>query len=204
MWYDNKTKLAFVENLLAESEKLLWHQWQTMYPEAYSALEAIADEPHHNISEGEGDTHQHISVMVQDTPVKEAAFMTIKESDESDREMKQLATAALYSVEEVLQSPYAFQKNMKITCEEVMMISFVFLRTWMAFGGNTCDLGSFEEETNKITDLHQIHEEVLFTERGDGIVGIKQHRRDLSSEGVRNLAMASRRGRLKEDLKSST
>ncbi|GKA19198.1 ORFIII-like polyprotein [Tanacetum coccineum] len=36
--------------------------------------------------------------------------------------MKQLA-ATLYSVEEVLQSPNAFQKNMKITCEEVMKIS---------------------------------------------------------------------------------
>ncbi|GKB72115.1 hypothetical protein Tco_0933527, partial [Tanacetum coccineum] len=45
--------------------------------------------------------------------------------------------------------------------------------TWMAFGGNTRDLGSFGEETNKITDLHQIHEEVLFTERGDGVTCIK-------------------------------
>ncbi|GKC30148.1 ORFIII-like polyprotein [Tanacetum coccineum] len=34
-------------------------------------------------------------------------------------EMKELAVAALYSVEEVLQSPNAFQKNMKITCEEI-------------------------------------------------------------------------------------
>ncbi|GJY36424.1 putative polyprotein [Tanacetum coccineum] len=38
-------------------------------------------------------------------------------------EMKQLAASALYSVEEVLQSPYAFHKNMKITCKEVMKIS---------------------------------------------------------------------------------
>ncbi|GKB89976.1 hypothetical protein Tco_0962248 [Tanacetum coccineum] len=45
--------------------------------------------------------------------------------------------------------------------------------TLMAFGGNTRDLGSFEEETDKITDLHQIHEEVLFTEHGDGVTGIK-------------------------------
>nr|GEX14391.1 heme peroxidase [Tanacetum cinerariifolium] len=36
--------------------------------------------------------------------------------------MKQLA-ASLFSVEEVLQSPYVFQKNMKITCEGVMKIS---------------------------------------------------------------------------------
>ncbi|GJU92096.1 hypothetical protein Tco_1304519 [Tanacetum coccineum] len=27
--------------------------------------------------------------------------------------------------------------------------------TWMSFGGNTCDLGSFGEETDKITDLHK-------------------------------------------------
>ncbi|GJY38755.1 putative polyprotein [Tanacetum coccineum] len=38
-------------------------------------------------------------------------------------EMKQLTAAALYSVAEVLQSPNAFQKNIKITCEEVMKIS---------------------------------------------------------------------------------
>ncbi|GJT15160.1 hypothetical protein Tco_0873866 [Tanacetum coccineum] len=76
--------------------------------------------------------------------------------------------------------------------------------TWMAFGGNTHDLGSFGEETNKITDLHQIHEEVLFTEHGDGVTGIMRRRRDLSSDGVRDLATASGRGRLKEDLESST
>ncbi|GJW70533.1 Orf y [Tanacetum coccineum] len=42
---DNKAKLAFVENLLGESEKLMWQQWRTAYPNAYAALEAIADEP---------------------------------------------------------------------------------------------------------------------------------------------------------------
>nr|GEV91421.1 hypothetical protein [Tanacetum cinerariifolium] len=45
--------------------------------------------------------------------------------------------------------------------------------TWMAFGGNTRNLGSFREETDKITYLHQIHEEVLFIERGDGIAGYR-------------------------------
>ncbi|GJS59281.1 hypothetical protein Tco_0654065 [Tanacetum coccineum] len=43
--------------------------------------------------------------------------------------MKELATTALYSVEEVLQSPNAFQKNMKTTCEEVMKISNHFLES---------------------------------------------------------------------------
>nr|GEX69825.1 hypothetical protein [Tanacetum cinerariifolium] len=63
--------------------------------------------------------------------------------------------------------------------------------TWMAFEGNTRDFGLFGEETDKITDLHQIHEEILFTERGDGVAGIKRRRRDLSKEGVKDLATAS-------------
>ncbi|GKG11755.1 hypothetical protein Tco_0345992, partial [Tanacetum coccineum] len=35
---------------------------------------------------------------------------------------------------------------------------------------------------------------------GDVVAGIKRRRRDLSSDGVRNMAKASERGRLKEDL----
>ncbi|GKD29274.1 hypothetical protein Tco_1240052 [Tanacetum coccineum] len=76
--------------------------------------------------------------------------------------------------------------------------------TWMEFGGNTRDLGSFGEEMNKITDLHQIQEEVLFIEGGDGVAGIKRRNCDLFSDGVRDLATASGCGRLKEDLESST
>ncbi|GJS84022.1 hypothetical protein Tco_0750563 [Tanacetum coccineum] len=119
-WSDNKAKLAFVENLLGESEKLMWQQWRTAYPNAYAALEAIADEPQnitsqirqlilsavyqeldlddnwdivsadfddssvYSISEGEGDTHQSISVMVQDTPVEETVFMAIEEFESDD------------------------------------------------------------------------------------------------------------------------
>ncbi|GKE60012.1 hypothetical protein Tco_1510379, partial [Tanacetum coccineum] len=50
--------------------------------------------------------------------------------------------------------------------------------TWMAFGGNT--------------------------QRGDGVAGIKRRRRDPSSDGVRDLVTTSGRGRLNEDLESST
>ncbi|GKB34579.1 hypothetical protein Tco_0879521, partial [Tanacetum coccineum] len=67
--------------------------------------------------------------------------------------------------------------------------------TWMTFGGNTHDLGSFGEETNEIADLHQILEEVLNTERGDGIAGIKRHCRDPSGDGVIDLVTASGRSR---------
>ncbi|GJV95115.1 hypothetical protein Tco_1546692 [Tanacetum coccineum] len=44
----------------------------------------------------------------------------------------------------------------------------------------------------------------MHTVRGDGVAGIKRRRRDLYGDGVRNLATASGRGRLKEDLESST
>ncbi|GKF25484.1 hypothetical protein Tco_0081378, partial [Tanacetum coccineum] len=42
----------------------------------------------YSISEGEGDTHQSISVMVQDTPIEETVFMAIEEveSDDDDEE----------------------------------------------------------------------------------------------------------------------
>ncbi|GJR11630.1 retrovirus-related pol polyprotein from transposon TNT 1-94 [Tanacetum coccineum] len=63
--------------------------------------------------------------------------------------------------------------------------------TWMTFGGNTRDLGSFGEKTDEITDLHHILEEVLLTERGDGVASIKRRRRDLSGDGVWTLAMTS-------------
>ncbi|GJW94646.1 hypothetical protein Tco_0174318 [Tanacetum coccineum] len=80
---------------------------------------------------------------------------------------------------------------------------FKVLSTWMAFGENIRDLGSFGEETNKITDLHQILEEVLLIERGDSVACIKRRRRDPSSDGVRDLVTASGRIRVNEDLESS-
>ncbi|GKE04637.1 hypothetical protein Tco_1396655 [Tanacetum coccineum] len=63
--------------------------------------------------------------------------------------------------------------------------------TWMAFGGNTRDLGSFREETNEITNLYQILEEVLLTERGNGVACIKRRRHDPSGDGVRDLVTTS-------------
>nr|GEU41475.1 hypothetical protein [Tanacetum cinerariifolium] len=44
----------------------------------------------------------------------------------------------------------------------------------------------------------------MHTVAGDGVAGIKRHRCDLSSDGVRNLVTASGRSRLKGDLESST
>nr|GEX52123.1 copia protein [Tanacetum cinerariifolium] len=84
--------------------------------------------------------------------------------------------------------------GLTIDVVHLMLLGHKVFSTWMAFGGNTHDLGSFGEETNKITDLHQIHEEVLFTEREDDVTCIKRRRRDLSSDGVRDLAMTLGRG----------
>ncbi|GJX12596.1 MAK10-like protein [Tanacetum coccineum] len=44
----------------------------------------------------------------------------------------------------------------------------------------------------------------MHTVAGDGVAGIKRRRRNLYSDGVRNFMTASGRGRLKEDLESST
>ncbi|GJS85672.1 ribonuclease H-like domain-containing protein [Tanacetum coccineum] len=71
------------------------------------------------------------------------------------------------------------------------LIENLLMSTWMAFGGNTCDLGSFGEDTDEITNLHQNLEEVLLTERRDSVAGIKRRRRDPSSDGVRDLVTAS-------------
>ncbi|GJR58611.1 retrotransposon protein, putative, ty1-copia subclass [Tanacetum coccineum] len=83
-------------------------------------------------------------------------------------------------------------------------IMYAVFSTWMAFRGNTRNLGSFREETDEITDLHQILEEVLLTACGDGVAGIKRRRRDPSGDNIRDFVTASGRGRLNEDLESST
>ncbi|GKB53740.1 hypothetical protein Tco_0904493 [Tanacetum coccineum] len=75
--------------------------------------------------------------------------------------------------------------------------------TWMAFRGNTRDLGSFGEETDEITDLHQDSLRILFSELGDGITGIKRHRRNLSGDGVWILVTVSQHSRLKVNLEPS-
>ncbi|GJX34609.1 hypothetical protein Tco_0246166 [Tanacetum coccineum] len=88
--------------------------------------------------------------------------------------------------------------------EDKQILSVEVFSTWMTFEGNTRDLSSFGEETDEIMDLHQILEEVMLTEREDGVTSIKRRRRDLFSDGVWNLETASGRGRLKDDLESST
>ncbi|GKG25436.1 hypothetical protein Tco_0398582, partial [Tanacetum coccineum] len=63
--------------------------------------------------------------------------------------------------------------------------------TWMAFGGNTRDLGSFGEETDEIMDLHQDSPRIMFSKHGDGVTSTKRRRRDIFGDDVRDLATAS-------------
>ncbi|GKB98871.1 hypothetical protein Tco_0985008 [Tanacetum coccineum] len=62
-------------------------------------------------------------------------------------------------------------------------------------------LGRLASET---VGLHAEFSLVFISLRKDGVAGIKRRRRDLYGDGVRNFVMASGRGRLKEDLESST
>ncbi|GJY18173.1 hypothetical protein Tco_0389664 [Tanacetum coccineum] len=53
--------------------------------------------------------------------------------------------------------------------------------------------------------LHQAYGNLYaMTVAGDGVAGIKRRSLDQSSDGVRNMVMTSGRGRLKEDLETST
>ncbi|GKC42062.1 hypothetical protein Tco_1059784 [Tanacetum coccineum] len=61
-----------------------------------------------------------------------------------------------------------------------------------------------EKKRTRLRTCTKIHQEVLFSERGDGVAGIKRRRRDLSGDGVWILATASQRSRLKVDLEPST
>ncbi|GJY24174.1 hypothetical protein Tco_0397832 [Tanacetum coccineum] len=63
--------------------------------------------------------------------------------------------------------------------EDKQIPSVEIFSTWMAFGGNTRDLGSFGQETDKTTTLHLILEEVVHTEYGDDIASFKRRRQDV-------------------------
>nr|GEW55770.1 hypothetical protein [Tanacetum cinerariifolium] len=61
-----------------------------------------------------------------------------------------------------------------------------------------------EKKRTRLRTCTKIHQEVLFSERGDGVASIKRRRRDLSGDGVWILATASQRSQLKVNLEPST
>ncbi|GJT01163.1 hypothetical protein Tco_0822332 [Tanacetum coccineum] len=65
------------------------------------------------------------------------------------------------------------------------------MSTWMVFGGNTHDLGSFGKETDEITTLHQSRRRKGHTDHGDGViitcdgVGTSKRQRQEIGDGVK-------------------
>nr|GEY85637.1 ribonuclease H-like domain-containing protein [Tanacetum cinerariifolium] len=76
--------------------------------------------------------------------------------------------------------------------------------TWMTFGKNTRDLSSFEEETDKTATLHQEPCRIIHSEPGEDIATTKRRCHNIHGDGVRDSAMALRRGQLKVGLEPST
>ncbi|GJV04545.1 reverse transcriptase domain-containing protein [Tanacetum coccineum] len=61
-----------------------------------------------------------------------------------------------------------------------------------------------EKKRTRLRTCTKIHQEVLFSERGDSVTRIKRCCRDLSGDAVWILATTSQRSRLKVDLEPST
>ncbi|GKD53224.1 hypothetical protein Tco_1286611 [Tanacetum coccineum] len=70
-------------------------------------------------------------------------------------EMKELEAAALHSVEEVLQSPNAFQKIIKTTCEEVIKISNHFLESSQKLSSHLKNQEHYTNTTSSRPIKHQ-------------------------------------------------
>ncbi|GJS30213.1 hypothetical protein Tco_0490833 [Tanacetum coccineum] len=75
---------------------------------------------------------------------------------------------------------------------------------WKAFGGNTRDLGSFGEETDKITNQHQDSSRFKVLEPGDGVTIYTRRRHTSSSDGVTTSLDGVSPHRLNSDLEDST
>ncbi|GKA38178.1 homeodomain-like protein [Tanacetum coccineum] len=100
----------------------------------------------------------------------------------------------------VMGKPFRKISNLEFDCAKGLMsftrifnnYTFQMARTipstWMEFGRNTRDLGSFGEETDKTTTLHQILEETMHTGRGDNVASIKRQSHDFHSDGIRTVA----------------
>ncbi|GKE88867.1 hypothetical protein Tco_1566342, partial [Tanacetum coccineum] len=67
----------------------------------------------------------------------------------------------------------------------------VFDEVFFALGWNLEEIHVTWAHLEKKRNLHQILEEVLLTERGDGVASIKLRRHDPSSDGVRDLVTTS-------------
>ncbi|GJT87962.1 putative reverse transcriptase domain-containing protein [Tanacetum coccineum] len=98
-----------------------------------------------------------------------------------DREVKQLKQSRIPIIKVIFDEKKLGSRKAHLLEDKQISSVWVFdevFSTWMAFEGNT--------------------------RRGDGVASIKQRRRDLQSDDVKDFVAASERSRLKEDLISST
>ncbi|GKC96419.1 hypothetical protein Tco_1161861 [Tanacetum coccineum] len=75
---------------------------------------------------------------------------------------------------------------------------------WKAFEGNTRDLGSFGEETDKITNQHQDSSRFKVLEPRDGVTIYTRSHHTSSSDGVTTSLDGVSPHRLNSDLEDST
>ncbi|GJX55535.1 hypothetical protein Tco_0285432 [Tanacetum coccineum] len=75
---------------------------------------------------------------------------------------------------------------------------------WKAFKGNTRDLGSFGEETDKITNQHQDSSRFKVSAAGDGVTIYTRRRHTSSGDGVTTSLDGASPHRLNSDLDDST
>nr|GEV88155.1 xylulose kinase-1 [Tanacetum cinerariifolium] len=90
----------------------------------------------------------------------------------------------------------AGQQSMLTVNRSTLIGSESVFNTWMAFEGNTHDLGSFGEETDKTIALHEVSRRTMHTARGDGVASIKRWRHDFQSDGIKDFVMKSEHSHL--------
>ncbi|GJZ78772.1 hypothetical protein Tco_0643609 [Tanacetum coccineum] len=85
-----------------------------------------------------------------------------------------------------------------------LIVPFQVFSIWKASGGNTRDLGSFGEETDKTMNQHQDSSRFKVSEPGDGVTTYTRHRHTSSSDGVTTSLDGVSPHRLNSDLEDST
>ncbi|GJU15753.1 uncharacterized mitochondrial protein-like protein [Tanacetum coccineum] len=155
-----------------------------------SAREFQNDKPEEE-EHKENDNPENINTNPSSPPDPSVSFITEKENDDSYKEEPEVRENAGVGELEV---EYF---DILMTRSELAYHKFMIVRRLVPSIDPWLYKGAWDQN-------FVIFDEKKLGKRGDGIAGIKRRRRDLSSDGVRNLATTSRRGRLKEDLESST
>ncbi|GJX72485.1 hypothetical protein Tco_0309656 [Tanacetum coccineum] len=99
---------------------------------------------------------------------------------------------------------YVDKRSKPLEFEIGDMVLLKVFSIWKAFRGNTRDLGSFGEETDKITNQHQDSSRFKVSEPRDGVTIYTRRRHTSSSDGVTTSLDGVSPHRLNSDLEDST